>query len=234
MVITVLKLINRAYKLHGVQNPTTSEQIDALNTFIEMLDTWGTKAYAISVNVKEELTLVASQGTYTLGVGGDLNSARPESIVTVYFQASENDIDIYVRPITEPEYDDITDKTVEGRPTRWFLAPEYPLAKLYLDPVPDGADKLKITSRKPLIDTDLAIGDSLTLPPGYAKAIRFNLAVELTPDTGETLSPVVAAKAVESFNDMLSKNAKPLKMVSDFPRGRRSQHKRPFNIDILE
>jgi hypothetical protein len=232
MAIEVVKILRRAYKLHHVYDPTPDELNDALDSLNEMLESWGTNAYLIYVNVKEELTLVVSQGTYTWGSGGDINSARPESIVTMYFQFSGNTQDIYVKPITEPEYDDITDKTVEGRPTKAFLAPEFPLAKLYLYPVPNAADTLKLTSRKPF--STLAMTDSLTLPPGYSKAIIYNLAVDLMPFIGVVADPVIVSEAAKSLNAVINKNAKPLKMVSDVPRSRRNKYKRPFNIDILE
>jgi hypothetical protein len=231
-VTAVENIIKGSLRLVGVRSPTAeqkNETLEALNAFLGALDI---NAYNIYVNTKEELTLVASQGTYTLGVGGDLNSARPESIVTVYWQDSTNDQDIFVHPITEPEYDDITDKTVEGRPTRWFLASEYPLAKLYLNPVPDGADKLKITSRKPF--TVVELNDSFTLPNGYDRMLKFNLAVEIAPEHDAVLDPMVIREAAKSLNEIQRKNAKLLKMVSDVPRGHRTRFKRPFNINILE
>lgn len=230
--ITVAKIIAGAHRLNGNPNPSAEDNSIYLEGLNMMLDGWGANAANIYVNTKEELTLVASQGTYTLGPSGDLNSARPESIVTVYFQDSTNDQDIFVKPITEPEYDDLTDKTVEGRPFKWFLAPEYPQAKLYLYPVPDGADKLKITSRKPF--TAVTASDSFTLPPGYDKALKFNLAAEMAPEDGIAADPKIEAVARESLNDVKRKNTKPLRMVTDVPRSSRTKFKRPFNINILE
>ena len=56
---------------------------------------------------------------------------------------------------------------------------------------------LVLDSWKPL-STLAALTTSLSLPPGYERALRYALALELAPEYGRQVSEIVMAAAVES------------------------------------
>ena len=55
----------------------------------------------------------------------------------------------------------------------------------------------------------------LPLPPGYERALRYALAVELAPEFGKTPSPIVLSTAAESFGLIKSRNAQPQYLYFD-------------------
>ena len=55
----------------------------------------------------------------------------------------------------------------------------------------------------------------LNFPPGYARAFRFNLAVELGAEFGIQVPPTVAQIAVNSLAQIKTMNAPELHLVSD-------------------
>jgi hypothetical protein len=227
MTILVTKIITNMYRSIGVINPTAGELDAALNSLNDLLEFWSINDLMVYVNVREALTLVVSQATYTLGTGGDLNSVRPETIVDIFYR-DDNDSDTPIRHSTELEYNAIPNKTSEGRPTEWFYAPEYPLGKLYLYPVPNDTNTLQITSKKPF--STVAIGDSLILPNGYNRAIKWNLALEMSPDNDMPADPIIVKHATDSLLDIQGKNAKPLIMRSDSGMTSKDEKNRQYNI----
>jgi hypothetical protein len=216
------------YDAIGNTSPTPEELEKAVNSLNDMLEYWSLNDLLIYVNLRETLTLVVSQATYTLGTGGDLNSARPETVVDVYYQDS-NDSDSHLTHITELEYNDIPNKTSEGRPTSWFYAPDYPRGKLYLYPVPNDTNTLNITSKKPF--SAVTIDDSFILPSGYSRAIKWNLALEMSPNSDIPADPLVVKNATESLLSIQGKNAKPLIMRQD--SGLPARERRPKNYNIF-
>lgn len=224
--MTVLKSIQNSYKLLGIPNPTNQDLADALDTLNDMLGNWSINNLTIYVNTRETLTLVISQATYTIGSGGDLSTTRPEHIVDMYLRDATNGNDSYMRPLTEEEYDDIIDKTIESIPDSYFYAPEYPLGKIYLYPVPSDTDTLLITSKKPF--ASVGLNDSFTLPNGYDAAIKYNLALELAPLNGYEPDQVLVSQARKTLKDIKRKNSTKLAMTvkGNMPR----TGKRNYNI----
>jgi hypothetical protein len=60
--------------------------------------------------------------------------------------------------------------------------------KLHLNPVPSAADTLVLYTWQQL-SRFAATSDTFDLPPGYARAIRYNLALELAPEYGFRFQP---------------------------------------------
>ena len=69
-------------------------------------------------------------------------------------------------------------------PTGIYYDPSYPDGRVYVVPVPDTA--LTITLVHDEAFTALAsVSTSLSFPPGYERALRYALAVELAPEFGK-------------------------------------------------
>ena len=63
----------------------------------------------------------------------------------------------------------------------------------------------------------MALADKLSLPPGYMRALRFNLAVELASDFGIAVPTYVAKGARESKADVARANSNELAFISPDP-----------------
>lgn len=89
----------------------------------------------------------------------------------------------------------------------------YPNANLYLWPVPDVAYTLRLTSQKPF-SRFVNLTDAVSFPPGYSRAIRYNLALELAQYSA-ALPPAVADIARESLMLLKIANARTTTLQND-------------------
>lgn len=212
----------------STETPSSEEQADALSALNSMLSSWSTEGLLLYQVVREEFTLTVNDGAYTLGSGGDFNTTRPINILRamIEIQSSSPMQEIPINIITPQEYAEITTKDLtSGIPSS--LYPDYgnPLINLNLYPIPSAANKLVLYSEKPLI-TFTSANNDLAFPPGYEKALKYNLAIEIAPEYGKEPSSTILAQAIESKANIKRKNFKPRFLISDYPvRG-----SKPFNI----
>ena len=64
------------------------------------------------------------------------------------------------------------------------------------------------------------LDSEVSLPNGYERAIKFNLAVELAPEYGTTLRPEVAQIANDSLSQIKNTNYRTPRTTSDLPINR--------------
>jgi len=123
--------------------------------------------------------VTASDGSYTFGSGGD-NSTRPVRIRNAYIRDS-NGIDCDLEPLMSDQYDAISDKTLTGVPSYYFIDNAYPLATIQLYPVPSAAYTLYLKAWG-VLSSISAVTSSVDLAPGYIRALKSNLAVSIAPE----------------------------------------------------
>jgi hypothetical protein len=97
-----------------------------------------------------------------------------------------------------------------------YYDPNFALGAIYVWPIPSGNGTLILHSEKPLTTYSL-ISEDVTLPPGYKKALRYNLAMELAPEYGKAISQDIAMQASESKALIMRTNTRPVYMTSDVP-----------------
>ncbi len=197
---TYQTLVDRALRLIKVigagQSPTSSESADALIALNSMLDSWKNDklmAYAVS-DVPKVMTV--ADASYTIGSGGDINTTRPVAIEDAYMTIDGKDYPVNV--CSDKDWFAIVDKTVTGDLVEsvWYN-PTMPLGTINVYPVPSVANTLHLVLRSPL--TTVALADTVSLPPGWEKAIAFNLAIDLAPEFEATVSREVAKGASDSM-----------------------------------
>lgn len=198
--MTVRELISAALRGLGViavgETPTDAEMRDGLEALNLMLQGWALERLTVFTATGENFTLTAGTAEYSIGSSGDFDTARPQSIAGAWVRDNQG-LEHKVRLISELQYRNIADKTVQGRPSMLFYDPEHPLGRIYLYPTPDAAETLHLESLKPFTALD-GLSQEVSLPPGYAQALKWNLALELAPEFGKQPDQVVAAKAVSS------------------------------------
>lgn len=185
-----------------------TRQTEALTALQVMLRSWGSVGNKVFATVKETQSLVSGQLLYTWGSGGDFDSLRPNQIIGAYILDSSggtHPVDI----ITEKRYNAIALKETSGRPYDLFLHFTYPLAEVYLYPVPNTVEDLCLVSYKPFTETDsfAAAGNTLAFPVYYEEAIIYNLAIRLAPEYGRTIPPEIAVIAKSSLLDLTTLHA---------------------------
>jgi hypothetical protein len=198
------------------ETPSAEEQADALEVLNEMLDSWSLENLVIPSRTREEFDLVGAQQTYTMGSGGNFNTSRPArieaaGILDLASPANEIPIDL----INMRQWSEITVKgTSSTYPTKLYVENTSPLERLNFWPIPSAAYKVAIYSAKPLTAVASA-NTTLSLPPGYLKALRYNLAIELAPEFGKSVSAEIIKSAEESKENIKRLNIKPVLMSAD-------------------
>ena len=228
---TARDMIKGAMRLIGAiasgETPSAAELSDGLLVLNEMLDSWSTENLIIHRRTREEFSLVGAQQSYTMGDGGDFDTSRPMEIESVLLkdESVSPAFETPLRLLTPQEYQAKQTKTTSSsQPMEVYVEPTHPLLTLWLWPIPTTAHKLVVNSMKAL--TQIAnVSDTIDLPPGYLKLIRYGLACELGPEYGRELDPMIPAQFEEAKANVKRRNSRVEFMTSDAPvRGRR------FNI----
>jgi len=172
---------------------TANEAADGLVALNDLLEEWNLQPLMQPAKTQLTQVLTASDGTYTFGAGGD-NSTRPVKITKAFIRDSSNNIDYPLRIIGNEEYSMITFKTTSSTyPFNLYYRAEYPLGVVELFPVPTSGFTLYLEVQATL-STYTSGTTSVDLPPGYLKAIKDNLAVQISPEYRDP-SPTTVAQA---------------------------------------
>jgi hypothetical protein len=189
---------------------TNNEQVDYLADLNSMLESWSLDGLLIYQLLQESLALTVSVGSYTIGTGGAFNTTRPNKIVDPCFTRDASSIDREIRIVDAPTYGRIGNKTLDGGYPRYMFydsAWSAGLGTINLYPEPIAGLTLYINSWKQL-QSFSSISTTLSLPPGYQRAIEYNFAIEAA---GGFISvpPEVAKVALESKAAIERVNSKP-------------------------
>lgn len=216
---TVAELIRGAFRVLGTlaseETPSAAEETDGLTSLNDMLDSWAGERLVLFATLRSTHTLTSGLNPHTIGSSGTFNTTRPvrvdrASIITASAPGAESPLDI----LSDGEWQAVQSKTTTGRPSGLWVETAYPLAKLWLNPVPSAADTLVLYTWQQL-GRFAATSTTFDLPPGYARAIRFNLAKELAPEYGVSLSAEAVAIADEAKAALKRLNHKPSYLVCD-------------------
>lgn len=212
-------LINRALRslkvLASGASPTSAETADALVALNSMLESWRNDGLLVYAAVDSSLTMVSTQSSYTIGTSGDLNITRPVKIESAFMRISG--VDTPVRMLDESEWYAIPDKTVTSTLVECaFYNPTMASSQgtLLVYPVPTAANVLHLIHWIVLASLSAA-GDTVTLPPGYDRAISLNLALDLADEFDVTPSALLVKNAKDALAQIKRRNSKPILMRPD-------------------
>lgn len=198
-------LIASSLRLIGVlasgETPSGNEAADALLILQQMIDSWQTERLNIfTINI-QDFPLVAGQQTYTLGVGGNFNTTRPteiESMSVIWLANPAQPLELPLEMLTDKQWQYVPVKAVPSTlPVYVYDDGSYPLRNLNFWPIPTVVDNVRIYAWQTLT-TFSDLTTDVVFPPGYLKAIRYNLAVDLAPEFGRSAPPEVGAQAILS------------------------------------
>lgn len=191
--IVALDLIKSSLRLINAiaigETPTGQETTDSLRVLNNLLETWSTEN--LTVYTQESLTfnLIPGQASYTIGAGGNWVATRPVNIEIA--RTRYQGVDFPLERIDEDWYNLIAVKTQQSQIPCWFkYDAEFPLGVVTLWPVPNFASTITLTVNKQFaaVPTSATV---LSYPPGYERALRYVLAVELGPEYGVLVPQLV-------------------------------------------
>lgn len=215
--MTLKELIYGALRAVGVisnaETPSADMIADAQTVLNMLLGSWGAERLVPYVTVSESLTLTISKGVYTIGItspASDFPSVRPIRIESAYVTVSGVDYPVYMT--SRDRYNEISAKTTEGTPSKLYYSPEYPAGKIYLYPEPLAAYTLHIDSWKPMSELTV-LTDTINMPGEFIRALRWNLAVELAPEFGKPIDPLIYKQAQDTLTILKRLHSYPVKEV---------------------
>lgn len=206
---TALDLITSSMRLIGAiasgETPTADEANDALATLNDMISSWALRNLLAYQKVNSALSLVGGTQSYTIGTGGAFNVDRPISINGAFVTSSG--VDFPLRVLTTEEWNSIEIKSFAAPiPNAIYYVPAFPLGTVWIWPSPSLAIPLTLSVNLQLAALS-SLAQTISYPPGYAKAMRYCLAVELAPEYGIEPSPAVVKIASDEIGAIKTANA---------------------------
>lgn len=206
---TAESIVLGAMRLINVKTPdadvATDELLDGLQALNDLLESWaeGEKPTLYQLT-RETFTTTPGLQVHTWGTGGTFNSARPVKIAWGSVQIGGVDVPLDI--VEADVYESIGVKTTgnAGGSNVLYCDYAYPLANLYLYPVP-GGESVSFQSYKALPAFG-ALQDAVLLPPGYRRALRYNLAIELAPEYQVSAPAEVLSIAAQAKRNLKNNN----------------------------
>lgn len=217
--MTVGEQIAASLKLIGVlasgETAPANVAQDCLQTFSDYLDALQTQRLTIFNQERSPYSLVAGTATYTVGSGGDFNQARPIWIdhATLLINGQEYPLKMF----TTGEWASVPDKSLSGQPVGVSYNANHPLGELTFYPVPDSANSYQAVlywPSAPLVSVT-ALDTALSVPPGWARMLTYNLAQEFAVLFGVAVRREVAEIAQSSMADVKRTNIRPEVLTFD-------------------
>ncbi len=198
MSTTAANLITAAFSKIGIASPSAAQNASALISLNTLVSFFGA-SFMFPFLVRESKTLTVGDGEYTIGVGGNLNTVRPIGLENCYLRDSDN-YDYPLKVLSPSDYAKRPNKTLTSKPQRVYFIPEYPLAKIIFDYLPDYAYTAYFDFRKNLTEFALSSTtmESTLLPEEYRAFLTYNLAISLAEDWDRTPSKTLYAMAQQT------------------------------------
>ena len=217
---TALQIITDALALTNAvgtdQTLTTNEVNDSLRVFNDILEDWSTQALAVYSTTTQQFSTVANQAVYTIGAGGNWNTVRPVRInppIACTYQG----VDFVLTDISQAEYDMIGFKTQPNIVPMWYLFRNtFPLGTITFWPVPSQVVTMTLDIDN-ILSAVSSAATTISFPPGYAKAFKYCLGVELAPVFGKKISnyPDILSIYKTSFANIKRANKQPDELQYD-------------------
>jgi hypothetical protein len=192
---------------------SSSEMDDGLDALNLMLDSWRLERLSLWSMTQASKVLTGGVASYTIGPGADIDTIRPTQIQDAYVRGAN--VDYPVDVIGQVQYDSIAYKPTTGIPRKMFYSAAYPIGTLNLYPVPISSAYTLFLNYYGEIESFTNIADAYSLAPGYARAVIFNLAVDLAPDFNKTAPPEVVKMAAQSKRYIKRINSPDVRMTAD-------------------
>lgn len=185
---TAANIISESFEIAGIASPTAAQNASAFKSLNYLLSTLHLEHLVYAV-VSESFTLTEEDPEYTIGSGGDFDTARPMKIENCFIRDSEND-DFQIAIMSANEYSRIHQKDNVARPERLYFLPEYPLAKIIFNCHPDAEYSAYFEFLKPATQF-AASSDTLLMPVEYEDFLIYANAIRIAEKWDRQLAKTV-------------------------------------------
>jgi hypothetical protein len=199
--------INGALRLIGMlaegETPSAATSQDALVAMNQMIDSWNTERLSVFSTQDQIFTWPASTQSRTLGPTGNFVGNRPVLLDdATYFRDAATNVSYGIKIINQQQYNGIAVKTVTSTyPQVMWVNMTYPDIEMYVYPVPLRPLEWHFVSVEELTQPAV-LATTLSFPPGYLRAFKYNLACEIAAEFGVEPSPQVQRIAMTSKRNL--------------------------------
>ncbi len=216
---TALDIIQDSLQLLQVYAPgeplSDADAERMLSVLNDMLDVWSNLTLSCFTILEQSFPLVAGQQQYTVGPGGQINGQRPLKVLdgpgTAYVQDfNGNNYGVSVVPRDQWNlYGNRSILIQSDFPDTLFYDPQFPLGIINVMPVPTINYTMFFDSYSQLSDL-ASLTATMSLPPGYKRAIVTNLAKTAKPYFLKAqLDPLIIEEAMRTHGDIKRTNMRP-------------------------
>ncbi|QCQ65284.1 tail accessory factor [Shewanella phage X14] len=235
MATTVGDIIRSSMRKIGVlaagEPLPANEGDDALQVFAQMVDAWTNETLLIPVVNVVTFQLTNDVSEYTIGIypktssccptdealpENHIETARPEKILAAFIRDQYN-TDYIQEVIDVKTFSRISRKTNASRPSRFYVREGWPLNTILFESVPYSSETLHLEVIQPLSEilSTASLTDVVNLPPGYERALIYNLCLDLADEWGKQPSAAIATHAVEGKKWLKRNNYRDLVLGMD-------------------
>lgn len=203
-----IRIITRALRVIGAAAvgetiPADAAQ-DGLTVLNGMIGQWALQRLTMVVEAREIFDLVTNVQTYTIGLGGDFDVARPVYLPRASILSYNNPIQPLELPIqvlsTQRWQATVPTKAVySALPTACYYDFAYPLGNISYWPIPNIADLQTALYLPTALSTFATLTTDYDFAPGYEEAIVYQLALRLAPEYGRPAQPEVIGIATKAL-----------------------------------
>jgi len=194
------------------------------DVFTDLLDAWAADRLTIPTFARNAYAMTATTQSYSIGSGGAFNQARPVFIdharaIPDNTLAAAQQVELPMEVFSRQRWADIRMKSLTSPCPSGLFYDETIDANdrghVLIYPIPT------VATCSVVLYTPTALGEAATLdteyelPPGYAKALKYNLAVELAPAWDRPVPEDVRRLAVEGLALLATINPEPLRARLD-------------------
>jgi hypothetical protein len=203
-----------------------NEGDDALQVFAQMVDAWSLETLLVPVVGVVTFDLTNDISEYTIGVYPEpkpdplpinhIETARPEKILAAFIR-DQYETDYIQEVIDVKTFSRISRKTNASRPSRFYVREGWPLNTILFESVPYAKETLHLEVIQPLSEILPAacLTEEINLPPGYERALIYNLCLDLADEWGKQPSAAVATLAIEGKKWLKRNNYRDLVLGMD-------------------
>lgn len=185
------------------EEPSADTMQDSIMAVNQMIQSWNTERLSVFSTQDQTFVWPAGQATRSIGPTGDFVGNRPVEIDdATYFKDPQTNLSFGIKLINQQQYDGIALKIVVSTyPQVMWVNNTFPNMEMTIYPVPTKALEWHIISVEELTQVT-SVATDMYFPPGYLRAFRYNLAMELAPEFGVEPTPQVTRIAMTSKRNL--------------------------------
>jgi hypothetical protein len=185
------------------EEPSADTMQDSIMAVNQMIQSWNTERLAVFSTQDQTFIWPAGIASRSIGPTGDFVGNRPIEIDdATYFKDPQTGLSFGIKLINQQQYDGIALKTVTSTyPQVMWVNNTFPDMEMTIYPIPIKALEWHIISVEELTQVT-SVATDMYFPPGYLRAFRYNLAMELAPEFGVEPTPQVTRIAMTSKRNL--------------------------------